>query len=183
MSTTLRRFRLRGGAALAVLVLVSAGSAQKPIQFKGRFFALEAQFKIKIDSFSTPEEIAKIKEALFRQDFENFYKTLWTMDKGVMQFIGVSRTNVHFNLAVEEQTKDGTRILLIADSRAVMNTPVPTDWGLRPFYIVELLLDEKNQGEGKIHAAALLDFPATGSVTMQSYRSEPQMLVNVHQIK
>ena len=89
MSTILRRFRLRGGAALAVLVLVSAGSAQKPIQFKGRFFALEAQFKIKIDSFSTPEEIAKIKEALFRQDFENFYKTLWTMDKGVMQFIGV----------------------------------------------------------------------------------------------
>ena len=92
---------------MAVLVLVSAGSAQKPIQFKGRFFALEAQFKIKIDSFSTPEEIAKIKEALIRQDFENFYKTLWTMDKGVMQFIGVSRTNVHFNLAVEEQTKDG----------------------------------------------------------------------------
>jgi len=168
MSTAIRRFRLRGGAAWAVLVLVSAGSAQKPIQFKGRFFALEAQFKIKIDSFSTPEEIAKIKEALFRQDFENFYKTLWTMDKGVMQFIGVSRTNVRFNLAVEEQTKDGTRILLIADSRAVMNTPVPTDWGLRPFYIVELLLDEKNQGEGKIHAAALLDFPATGGVTMQS---------------
>jgi hypothetical protein len=77
----------------------------------------------------------------------------------------------------------GRRLLLIADSKAVMNTPVPTEWGLRPFYIVELVLDEKDQGEGRIHAAALLDFPASGSVTMQSYRSEPQMLVNVRLLK
>jgi len=27
------------------------------------------------------------------------------MDKGFIQFIGVSQTNVHFNLAVEEKTK------------------------------------------------------------------------------
>jgi hypothetical protein len=183
MSTTIRRFRRCGGAACAALILAAAGSAQKPLQFKGRFFAVEAQFKLRIDSFSTPEEIAKIKEPLIRQDYKSFYKALWTMDKGFIQFIGVSRTNVHFNLAVEEKTDTGLRILLIADSRAVMNTPVPTEWGLRPFYIVELILDEKDQGEGRIHAAALLDFPATGSVTMKSYRSEPQMLVNVHLVK
>jgi hypothetical protein len=177
-----RRARF-AASALAGLILASAASGQKPLQFKGRIFATEGQFKIRIDAFSTPEEIAKIKEPLMRQDYENFYKTLWTLDKGFIQFIGVSRMNVHFNLAVQEKTEKGVRILLIADSRAVMNTPVPTEWGLRPFYIVDLDLDEKNQGEGRIHAAALLDFPATGSVTMQSYRSEPQMLTNVRLIK
>ncbi len=101
-----------------------------------------------------------------------------------MQFIGVSRTDVHFNLAVEEQTKDGTHP---AHRRQPGGHEHARADGLRAcgrFYIVELLLDEKNQGaKEKIHAAALLDFPATGSVTMQSYRSEPQMLVNVRQIK
>jgi hypothetical protein len=105
------------------------------------------------------------------------------MDKGFIQFIGVNQTNVHFNLAVEEKTKEGTRLLLIADSRAIINVRTPTDWGARPFYIVELILDEKNEGEGKIHSAAWLDFRAAGSVTIQSYRNEPQMLVNVRPIK
>jgi hypothetical protein len=69
MSATIRRFRLRAGTVWAVLVLVSANSAQKPLQFKGLFFGIAAQFKIRIDSFSTPEEIARIKEPLIRQDY------------------------------------------------------------------------------------------------------------------
>jgi hypothetical protein len=183
MHARLRPTLCLAAALLAGTSLLAAAQLSKPLQFKGRFFGIEAQFKLRVDSFSTPEEIARIKEPLIRQDYENFYKTLWTMDKGLLQFIGVSRTNVHFNLAVEEKTEKGRRLLLIADSKSVMNTPVPTEWGLRPFYIVELVLDEKDQGEGRIHAAALLDFPATGGVTMKSYRSDPQMLVNVRLLK
>jgi predicted LPLAT superfamily acyltransferase len=63
----------------------------------------------------TPEEIDKVKAPLSRGDNQGFYDVLTAMDKGLIQFIGVSQTNVHFNLAVEEKTEKGKRVLLIAD--------------------------------------------------------------------
>ena len=178
-----RRPLVRTAAAALALFLAGAAGAQKPIQIKGRFFGIAAQFKVRIDGFTTPEELAGLKEPLTRQDFKGFYEALWKLDKGYIQFIGVSRTNIHFAMIVEEKRPEGTRILCIADSRAVTNARISTDWGARPFYVVELTLDGKNEGEGRIHAAAQIDFPASGGVTLLSYSNEPQMLVNVRLLK
>jgi hypothetical protein len=80
-------------------------------------------------------------------------------------------------------TDKGHRILLIADSRAILNSRTNTEWGLRPFYIVELILNDKFQGEGRIHSRATIKFVEDGTVDLDSYTGEPQMLSQVRAIK
>jgi len=169
--------------AFAVMVFATTALLEAQVVLNGRIYRSEGgtgleNIRFVIDSYSTPDEILALKRFMTSGDVEGFYKALRAMDKGQMQPRGTSGLNVHFNVAIEQPTEKGIRIVLITESRNVM-----PGQNIFLFLVAELNLDKNFNGNGRLHYDAKIKFPAEGGVDLDSYVTVPNQITNLHRVK
>lgn len=176
---------IRAATVLTVTVLILTSGLSSQVKLGGRVFrgsvgTGETPIKINISGFSTPEEILNLKQLMISNEMGKFYKVLRAMDKARVT-MPAGDINARFNIAVEERTDEGIRILLATESRIIKQ-------GSRfggPYYfqVVELNLNQNYEGDGKIHDAASLSFLPQGGIALDTYRTVPDQISNIRKTK
>ncbi len=88
-----------------------------------------------------------------------------------------------FNATTEQKTENGYKILFATEGRSLeMRTSKRVSGGYL-FLVVELNLNNKYEGEGKVYENAKIQFTPAGSFVMESYVTPPKMLVAVQPVK
>jgi hypothetical protein len=168
--------------SLTLIVFASAPLLEAGIVLSGRIHSLGRTeiIRIIIDSYSTPEEIQKLKQYMGLGDVDNFYKVLRALDKGQMQMPQSQSTdqNRHFNVAVEQPTETGARILLITETRQA-----EPGKNVFLFFVAELNLDKNYNGNGRIHSVARIKFPSAGGIDLDSQVTVPNEITDLRRVK
>lgn len=158
------------------------------VSFRARMYSSIAgapavNIKIDIEEYSPADEIQKLSDTLDKGDESGFYRVLRGMNKGSIQFIGGLGINIKLNIAQEQSTDKGIKIILLTESRSV--EPGSTRMKNIPwrFLVVILDLDKNFNGEGLIYEDAAVDFLPQGIIDMGSSFSAPKTLVNVRLVK
>jgi hypothetical protein len=174
--------RIRVITAFAVIVFATTAFLEARVVLAGRIYRSDGtgleNIRFVIDSYSTPDEILALKRFMASGDVEGFYKALRAMDKGQMQLPGISGLNAHFNVAIEQPTEKGSRILLITESRNVK-----AGQNIFLFLVAELNLDKDLKGDGRVHYVARIKFPSEGGIDLDSYVTVPNEITNLHPVK
>jgi len=175
--------------AAAVFVLVAAQETVST-EFRGRIFmgggpnrpgALTT--RIIITGYTNMDEVRKFQERLNAGDVDGFYNEFRAVKKGEMRFVGGAGLQINFNAAQEQQTEKGVKIFLMSESRSIETGTSKRVGGSALFFVVELDLDKKFEGEGKVYEDARISFTPEGGIKMDSYLTTPKMIVNVRKSK
>jgi hypothetical protein len=182
-------------AALLFLVGVSTDTiAQRPNEAmpqKYTAFAVSAggvytpgvatQVDITITRWSTADETARLIATLKEKGPEDLLDAVRDAKS-----VGTIRTpgNLAYDLrfAQQEDTGDGLRRIVIITDRPIsfweaVNRPRSIDY---PFTFIELRLNNRREGEGKLNLAARIDISRTGrTVQLENYDSQPIHLKEV----
>jgi hypothetical protein len=183
--------RLCLGLGLAAAGVAALASAQESLaEFRGRIFmgagpnrASALTTRIIINGYTGLDEVRKLQDRLAAGDRDGFYDVFRSMKKGEMRFIGGQGLKVNFNVAYEEQTEKGIKILLASESRSIETGVSKRVAGSDLFFIVELDLDAKHEGEGKIYEDGRIAFTPEGGIKRDTYLTPPKMIVNVRKSK
>lgn len=180
-----KSIRIAAVVLMASLVSIAAASAQStPEQFTARIIdaggaipgANSAFVTIRVDEYSTDEEVAVLANLLARQGQDAVEDALRDIEKGWIR-IGPS---LGYPLSIARSfTVDGGRIIRVVTDRPIMM--FESRRGLRskdyPFGIVELRLDAEGKGSGRLLAAAQAEITPEGKLDIESYGLEPFRLV------
>jgi hypothetical protein len=161
-------------------------AGEVPEQFTGRVVdaggalpgATSAFFTINIDEYTTDEEAMGFVSLLAEGGQDALEKALWDLDKGWIRVGG----SLGYPLAITRSIKaEGGRIIRVMTDRPI--SMFESMRGLRskdyPFGIIELQLDEEGKGEGRLIAAAQVEFNKEGTIEIESLGTEPLRLMNV----
>jgi len=179
-----------GLAVAAALSAVAATQETVSTEFRGRIFmgggpnrpgALTT--RIIITGYTNMDEVRKFQERLNAGDVDGFYNEFRAVKKGEMRFVGGAGLQINFNAAQEQQTEKGVKIFLMSESRSIETGTSKRVGGSALFFVVELDLDKKFEGEGKVYEDARISFTPEGGIKMDSYLTTPKMIVNVRKSK
>ena len=166
------------------LVLTLAGAAVAE-QFRGRVvdtsgarMTSTAYLTLHIDEYAEPEEIRGLLDVLAEQGPKGLEKALRKLDRGWIR-IG-SALGYPISVARSIETDEGRVI------RAVTDRPIQmfeVRRGLRstdyPLGLVEITFGKDGKGEGRLIAAAKLEFNKEGEIQITSLGTRPFRLVKV----
>ncbi len=136
-------------------------------------------FRIHVTGFSTPEEIVQYANLLKEKGPDALVSALdKAQEKG---FIQIGSSLGYHIAAIRSIDTDTGRII-----RAVTDRPIQfieafdrTRTYDYPFGILEIILDKDGKGEGKMIAAAKIDFNNDGNIQIESYDNAPFRLMGV----
>jgi hypothetical protein len=155
-------------------------------EFRGRIFmgggpnrpgALTT--RIIVNGYTNLDEIRALQDRLQSGDVDGFYDAFRKMKKGEMRFVGGAGLQINFNAAQEQQTEDGVKVFLIGESRSIESGVSKRVGGTALFLVVELTLDKKYEGEGKIYEDGRISFTPEGGIKLDSYLTTPKVIVNI----
>ncbi|MCX6575075.1 MAG: hypothetical protein NTV82_01640 [Candidatus Aminicenantes bacterium] len=176
------RKRVRAIMASIVMAFVLIPLLEARIVLSGRISRSDGtgleNVRIVIDGYSTPDEILALKQLMISGDADGFYRAFRALDKAQMQMPATSALNAHFNVAVEQPSEKGIRILLITESRNVK-----AGQNIFLFLVAVLDLDKDYKGEGRIHYVARIKFPPQGGIDLDTYMTVPNEISNIHRVK
>jgi hypothetical protein len=140
--------------------------------------------RIELDGYSTPEEIAQLAEVINAQGWEPFIAAFREQKKGVMRIMGTRGYNVPINAVHSEPTAKGRKVWLFAERQVwdADTRSINTREGYL-FMVVELDLDAKGKGDGKIFHQANIKFNKNATLALDTYNSAPKLLIAVKQTK
>lgn len=138
---------------------------------------------ISVESYTSTEEVYQLVEIFNRKGHEPFRNLFHSMNKGEVLPTGGRGRKIILHAAQEIQTDKGRKILLIAESQSW-----DLDSGLRydsrfPYMIIELNINKKGRGTGKIYVSADIKLTGQGTIEMASYNSPPKQIFGVSVIK
>ena len=168
----------------ACVSLCSILSAQE--EFRARLLpprgpsAQQAEkLRILVDSYTTDEEVFHLIEVFNKSGYDQFRNALRGMNKGVIHPIGGRGTKLVLLAAQSKQTENGRKIILVAESYSWdIGTSFSFDKRF-PFMVVELDINEKGKGKGKVYLSARIKLTSDGMIEMDSYSSAPKPLWGV----
>jgi hypothetical protein len=156
-----------------------------PEQFTGRIVdaggaipgATSAFVTIRINEFTTDEEVAGFVKLLAEEGQDALEDALWDLDIGWIRIGG----SLGYPLSIARSFDvDGERVIRVVTDRPIQM--FESMRGLRtkdyPFGIIELRLDENGKGEGRLIAAAQAEM-AEGKLEIESYGTEPFRLISM----
>ncbi len=168
-------------AAICSLPLVAAGAETfigRAVDTSGQRLQSTAHFTLHIDEYATDEEIAQHAAVLAETGSRGLEKVLWKLDRG---WIKVGTSLGHVVGVARSIDTDGGRII-----RAVTDRPIQlfeVRRGLRsvdyPFGVIELELDADGKGEGRLIAAAKLEFTEDGTLEIEQLGTRPFKLMKI----
>ena len=168
-----------------IFILAASGFAvAEQMQFRGRLFtgnalAPSSTVKITYEGLSKPEDLAAIFAALNTSGPDAMLQQMLKTKVGNIQFIGGTGLQISLNMAFEKKTEKGLQLFLVAESQKADPNSSRRMLGSEYVLVLQMDLDEKFNGEGKIMEEAIIRFSATGEFSLESYRSTPKMIVNI----
>jgi hypothetical protein len=135
--------------------------------------------KIVIESYTTKEEVLQLMGILNTSGGENFLSAFRKIDKGSLLLIGGRGLNVRLHAAHSTPTEKGRRILLFTERQSWDVGVSQRSEGRYPFMVIELDVNAKGEGSGRIYEAAQIRLNNQGVIEMESYNSTPKQLVAV----
>jgi hypothetical protein len=141
------------------------------------------KIRITIDDYTTPEEVFNLIRIQSEQGYEPFMNAFRTMNKGVFFPVGARGTQIIIHGAHSIPTEKGRQILLFAQRQAW-----DTDTSQRidhrfPFMMIELNVDSKGKGTGKIYEQASIRMTPERTFEMDGYNAPPKQLWDVKLLK
>jgi hypothetical protein len=142
-------------AAILVLpVVVSTLSAKET--FKARMLTGKTGFgpsqinvRIEIESWTTPEEVNGLLEAMARGGFNAYQDAFNVMKKGAVIFMSDRGRNLPIHAAISLPMGDGRNIRLFLNHQIWDSDSTFVEHGSNPFMVIDFKLDGKGKGEDR----------------------------------
>jgi hypothetical protein len=132
--------------------------------------------RIKIEEYTTPEEVRQMIKTINEKGFNQFLNEFRETNKGVINFLGNRGMNVRINAAQFEPTDNGKKIKLYMERQTwATDTTIRID-SKYLFMVVELDVDIYGKGKGNFYKGANINFKGDGTLEMES--SNPPMPLN-----
>jgi hypothetical protein len=146
------------------------------------------KIQITIDSYTTGEEAWKLMQLLDKGGYEPFITAFRQDTKGSLLFMSARGLKVNIHVAQVTPKENGRRIMLFTERQGWEVDVFQRVDGRYPFLIIELDLDNKGKGEGRIYENAQIKFSGnestgTARMEMEGYSSAPKNLFGVQLIK
>ena len=137
------------------------------------------KIKIEIDSYTTSEEVQKLIEVQSQQGYEPFMDAFRALNKGTFFPIGGRGIKTIIHAAHTVPTEKGRKIWLFAQ-RGTWDVEMNIRTDSRfPFLAIELDVDSKGKGQGKMYEQAAVRLTAERTLEMEGYNSPPKQLWDV----
>jgi hypothetical protein len=141
------------------------------------------KIKITIDSYSTPDEVFNLIKIQAEQGYEPFMSAFRALNKGIFFPLGARGNQIIVHGAHSYPTEKGRQILLYTQRQ-----PWDADSNQRidhrfPFMVIELNVDSKGRGTGKIYEQASIRMTPERTFEMDGYNSPPKQLWDVKLMK
>jgi hypothetical protein len=164
---------------LSTLLLAEEKFEARLLTEPGLDSGLATKFEISIESYTSDEEVSRLKEVFHKEGYESFMSAFRGMNKGILSPVSGRGVNIIIHAAHSIPTDKGRRILLYTPSQSWdADTPRIIDWRF-PFMLIELDLDHKGKGKGKIYEQVSIKLNPEGTVGIDSYNSPPLTLWGV----
>jgi len=148
--------------------------------------AIKIQFLI--ESYSTPGEVWALQQLLELGGYEPFIKAFRESVKGSIVFYGTRGLKINIHVANVLPKENGRKILLFTERQAWDTDVLQRFDGRFPYLVVELDLDNRGKGEGKIYESAQIKIRGdqenrAAVMELDSFNSAPKSLFGVGLIK
>jgi hypothetical protein len=137
------------------------------------------KIKITIDSYTADEEVLNLIGVMNQQGYEAFMDAFRALNKGIFFPIGGRGIKIIIHGAHSIPTEKGRQILLYATRQSwdvEMNQRIDPRFS---FMVVELNVDNKGKGTGKIYEQASIQLTPQRTFVMDGYNSPPKQLWDV----
>jgi len=146
------------------------------------------KIQIVIESYTTGEEGWQLMQLLNQGGNEPFINAFRQANKGSLLFMSARGLKVMIHVAHVSPKENGRKIMLFTERQSWEMDVFQRTSGRYPFMIIELDVDNKGKGEGRIYENAQIKFrgnPADGTarMEMEDYGSAPKNLFRVQLIK
>jgi hypothetical protein len=173
------------GAILMLFLSLNAAIMEKE-EFLARVLQGGQQYtegvkkiKITIESYTTDEEVLNLMNMMSQQGYEAFMDGFRAMNKGIFFPIGGRGIKIILHGAHSIPTEKGRQILLFTTRQSwdvEMTQRIDSRFG---FMVVELNIDSKGRGSGKIYEQASIQLTPQRTFVMDGYNSPPKQLWDV----
>jgi hypothetical protein len=182
--------RLIGVLAISVLGALFLSSRADAQEGKEEFTARVLQggmqytegvkkIKITIDSYSTEDEVLNLIGVMGQQGYEPFMNAFRALNKGIFFPIGARGIKIIIHGAHSIPTENGRKVLLFT-TRQTWDVESSQRVDSRfTFMVVELDLDAKGKGTGKIYEQASIKMTPQRTFEMDGYNAPPKQLWDV----
>jgi hypothetical protein len=189
------RFKKLGFVLWGVLFLLGAGvhignAGQEETkiaeEFTARVFNLGGAVKsgtvyITIERWSTPEERAQLSAAFRQGGQDEVLKVMQKMPKVGIMILPTATFAYTLHYAFQFPAPDGGRNIVIATHREIgpgdeLSMILNKDY---PFELIQMRLDAKGEGEGKLAFATKIYMTDDGNIAVENYGTTPVQMKNV----
>jgi hypothetical protein len=144
--------------------------------------AIKIQFVI--DGYSTGEEVWQLQQLLEQSGYEPYIEAFRGMIKGKVVIFGTRGLKVNIHVAHVVPSEKGRTIWLFTEKQSWDTEVVQRMDDRYPYLVIELNLDARGKGNGKIYENAQIRMSGDRSaglstMEMESYNSTPKVLFGV----
>lgn len=184
-------FPLLTGAVLFAAILAAGTPRVEKSVYRGRLFLGSGpttqgviSVEITVEHLTTAAELAELIPFAAGDVLDRFFEKARALKAGDLRYIGANGLRIDFNLAFEQPTERGKRILLVAENQPADPTvslkrlsDAQIQRGL--LLVVAIDLDEKDQGEGKIYQDASGTLTPAGRFELVGSRTTPLLITGL----
>jgi hypothetical protein len=139
--------------------------------------------QIEVESWTTPDEIRQLQEALGQAGVEAFLAAFKQMNKGTVRFLSSRGWNLPIHAALTVPTEKGKNVLLFFN-RQTWDPGSQIIRGRHFFMVIELKLNAKGKGEGRFYEDAQIKLDSVlGTIEMETYESAPKLFPQVQEVR
>ncbi len=170
--------------AIAWPIFLAALPAQEEFQARllgqsGHYSSQADKFMFVIDEYSNPREVLDLAAVLSSSGYEPFMKAFRALNKGYIRPAAGRGVKISIHVAHSLPTKKGRKIFLFTQ-RQSWDAEVQQRTDPRfTFMAVELDVNKKGNGDGKIYEQARVRITEQGIMELESYNSAPLPLWGV----
>lgn len=136
--------------------------------------------KIEVDSWTTPQEIRELQDVLVQSGVNPFMSAFSAAKKGVVRFMYSRGWNMPIHMAQILPTDKGGHKVTLVLNRQSWDPGSYQKPGRHYFMVVELTLNAKGKGEGRLYEDAQIQLDTMlGKIVMETYESAPKILPQV----
>jgi len=178
------------GCILLAIFLAWTSSLWAQVELRGRLMlgsggsmASPANIRVKIDSYTTVDEVRQLAQAFNSGGDSGLYTAFRKLKKGTMRFVGGAGLNIGLNAAYEKPTDNGFKYVFFSKSQSVEPGSTLQGYSENLFLVIEMNVDKNYKGEGKIYEAAKIRFTEQGTIEMESSTTAAKDIVDVKPVK
>jgi hypothetical protein len=180
---TLLALALGAAAALAVPARAADVFRARLLTGKAPIEPPAVALRIEIEQYTTPEELIRMQQAL--NDGTNpFLNVFQNIKKGTVRFMDSRGWNLPIHAAQVLPAGKGRKITCVLLRQTWDPGAQFVRAGANYFMVLELNLNEKGMGDGRLYEDASIKFQLPdGRIEMTKYESAPKIIVQVNELK